>query len=228
MNLGTKLRLLLFVKPPAWIRNLSSGKVWRIRVDERVLFLTFDDGPVPGLTEWILEELDKYEARATFFCVGENVREHPGLYAKILTGGHAVGNHTNSHLNSYRSGLRRYIQDIYRARQVIDSRLFRPPYGRIRPWAARILMPGFRIILWDVLSMDYDPELEPRMVLYNVVTHAVPGSIIVFHDNLKARVNLQYALPRVLDHYTRAGYRFLALDENLLKKRKFAQEPHLS
>lgn len=228
MKLGTKLRISLFVKPPGWIRKLSSGMIWRIPTDEPVLYLTFDDGPVSGLTEWILEELGKYQARATFFCVGENVGKNPELYQKILLSGHATGNHTYSHLNSYQTWTRRFIRDVYRARKVIDSRLFRPPYGRIRPWAARILMPRFRIVMWDVLSMDYDRDLEPRMVMYNVVSKARPGSIIVFHDNLKARENLEYALPRILDHFSRAGYRFLSLDENLIKKAKTDQEPHIS
>ena len=218
MKLGTKLRISLFVKPPGWIRKISSRLDWRIPVEEHVLYLTFDDGPVSGSTEWILEELEKYGAKATFFCVGENVRGNPELYAKILKAGHAVGNHTFSHLNGYRTGLRHYVNDVYRARKVIESRLFRPPYGRIRPLSARILSPRFRIILWDVLSMDYDRELEPRMVMYNVVSKSRPGSIIVFHDNLKARENLEYALPRVLDHYSRAGYRFLALDANMFNK----------
>ena len=228
MKLGTKFRISLFVKPPGWIRRISSGMVWRIPVEDPVLYLTFDDGPVPGLTEWILMELEKYGARATFFCVGENVRRNPELYDKILKAGHSVGNHTFSHLNGYRTGLRQYVKDVYKARKVIDSILFRPPYGRIRPLAARILLPRFRIILWDVLSMDYDRELEPQMVMHNVVTKVRPGSIIVFHDNLKARENLQYVLPRILDHYSRAGNRFLALDGKLLNKQKTAQEPHLS
>lgn len=218
MNLGTKVRISLFVKPPGWIRRLSSGMFWRIPAEAPVLYLTFDDGPVPGLTEWILEELEKFNARATFFCVGENVRNQPELFDRIIRAGHSTGNHTYSHLNSYRSGLRTYIKDVYKAARVIDSRLFRPPYGRLRPLAARILMPRFRIILWDVLSMDYDRDLEPEMVLQNVVSESRPGSIIVFHDNQKARVNLEYALPRVLDHFSKAGFRFLALDENLLKK----------
>jgi len=194
--------------------------IWRIPVEEPILYLTFDDGPVSGITEWILDELEKYGARATFFCIGENVRANPELYAKILKAGHGIGNHTFSHLNSYRTGLSRYVKDIYKASKVIDSRLFRPPYGRIRPLAARILLPRFRIILWDVLSMDYDQELEPRVVMHNVISKARPGSIIVFHDNLKARENLEYVLPRLLDHYSRAGYRFPALDENLLKEQK--------
>jgi peptidoglycan-N-acetylglucosamine deacetylase len=218
MKLATKLRISLFVKPPRWVRKISSGVVWRIADDDLVLYLTFDDGPVLGLTEWILEELEKYGAKATFFCVGENVTRNPELYAKILGAGHVAGNHTFSHLNCYQTSLRDYVKDVYKARKVIDSRLFRPPYGRIRPLAGRILLPRFRIILWDVLSMDYEVDLEPRMVMYNVVTKTRPGSIIVFHDNIKARVNLEYALPRILDHFSKAGYRFLALDENHLKK----------
>jgi peptidoglycan/xylan/chitin deacetylase (PgdA/CDA1 family) len=217
MKLGTKLRVSLFVKPPGWIRKFSAKMIWRVPVDEPVLYLTFDDGPVAGLTEWILESLNQFGAKATFFCVGENVRKNPELFAKILDGGHAVGNHTYSHLNSYRTRLSIYIKDVHRAHKEIGSRLFRPPYGRISLLAARILNRHYSIILWDVLSMDYDRELEPRMVMYNVVSKARPGSIIVFHDNIKARENLQYALPRVLDHYSRAGYRFLPLDEKLLK-----------
>ncbi len=212
MKLGTKLRVSLFVKPPIWIRKISSGLIWRIPTQEQVLFLTFDDGPVPGLTEWILAELEKYDAKATFFCVGQNVGRNPESYSKIIAAGHAVGNHTNTHLNGYRTGIRKYVRDVYRAGRVIDSRLLRPPYGRMRPLVQRILLPRFRIILWDVLSMDYDQELEPRMVMFNVVSKAQPGSIIVFHDNLKAKKNLEYALPMVLDHYSRAGYKFLPLN----------------
>ncbi len=228
MKPGTWLRISLFVKPPGWVRRISSGMVWWIPTHEPVLYLTFDDGPVDGLTQWILGELKKFDAKATFFCVGENVRQNPDLYARILDGGHSVGNHTYSHLNSYRTGIRQYVKDVYLARKVVHSRLFRPPYGRLRPMAARILMPRFRIILWDILSMDYDRELEPRMVLHNVVSNARPGSIIVFHDNIKARENLEFTLPRVLDHYSRAGYQFRALDENLFNKQKMGREPRIS
>lgn len=215
MDLSTKIKIALFVKPPLWVRKISSGITWRIPTENPVLYLTFDDGPVPGLTDWILDELNKYEAKATFFCVGENVSRHPETYQKILTAGHAAGNHTYSHLNSYRTGIRKYVKDVYRARKVIDSHLFRPPYGRLSPLAARILLPHFRVILWDVLSMDYDQDLEPRMVMYNVVSKVGPGSIVVFHDNLKAKTNLEYVLPMVLDHYSRAGYKFLPLSATL-------------
>ncbi|MFA6483329.1 MAG: polysaccharide deacetylase family protein [Bacteroidales bacterium] len=210
--------MIFLVKPPGWFRWFSPGLTWRIPGNERVLYLTFDDGPVPGLTEWILQELERFGARATFFCVGDNVRQNPGLYGKILEAGHVTGNHTDSHLNGYRTGTVRYVNDVYSARGVIQSKLFRPPYGRIRRSALRILRRDFRIILWDVLSMDYDRELESGMVLQNVTKHARPGSIIVFHDNLKAHKNLQYVLPRILDHFSSEGYRFLSLDENLIKK----------
>jgi len=215
MKFGTRLRVFFFVRPPGWVRKLSSRMVWRIPVEEPVLFMTFDDGPVPGLTDWILDELDKYGAKATFFCVGDNVTKYPEVYARILREGHATGNHTYSHLNSYKVGVRRYVKDVYRAHKIIRSNLFRPPYGRIRPFVARILLPRFRIVLWDILSMDYDAGLEPRMVLHNVVSKVQPGSIMVFHDNLKAKKNLEYTLPKVLDHYTRAGYKFLPLSAHL-------------
>jgi peptidoglycan/xylan/chitin deacetylase (PgdA/CDA1 family) len=217
MKTGTRLRRWLFVRPPGWIRAILPRMVWTIPVKEPVLFLTFDDGPVPGLTEWVLDELHKYGAKATFFCVGDNVKKNPEVYAKILAAGHSVGNHTFSHLNGFRTGINRYLKDVYRAGELIDSRLMRPPYGRIRPLAARILMPRFRIILWDVLSMDYDSKLEPGMVLHHVLSNARPGSIIVFHDNPRATKNLEYTLPRALSYYSAAGYRFLAIEENLLK-----------
>ena len=215
MKLLKRIEMLLFVKPPGWFRRVSPRTVWRIPTDEKVLFLTFDDGPVPGNTEWILAELAKFEAKATFFCVGENVISYPGLYRMILNGGHDTGNHTSQHLNGYRTGIRHYVKDVYRARKVIESRLFRPPYGRIRPVVTRILSRHFSIILWDILSMDYDCELSPEQVLGNVIASAGPGSIVVFHDHVKARKNLEYVLPQVLGWYAGQGYKFVPLSQFL-------------
>jgi peptidoglycan/xylan/chitin deacetylase (PgdA/CDA1 family) len=217
LNLAARIRIALLVKPPRWIRKLWPCMIWQVPVQDPLLYLTFDDGPVPGLTEWILDELDKCGAKATFFCVGGNVSRQPELYAKILASGHATGNHTFSHLNGYRNRVGNYVKDVYRADGLIGSRLFRPPYGRIRPRAVRRLRQQYHIILWDVLSMDYDCELEPATVLNIVISRARPGSIIVFHDNLKAEKNLKYVLPLVLDHFSNLGYRFLPLDENALK-----------
>ena len=178
MHISTKLCLLYFVKPTEWMRKLLPGMVWKIPSGEKVLYLTFDDGPVPGLTEWILEELEKFGAKATFFCVGENIVKYPELRVKIEAAGHHTGNHTYSHLNSFRSGIRHYVRDTDRAAGIIDSRLLRPPHGRIRPRAARILKSRYKIILWDVLSMDYDRDLKPEAVLNNVLKNAGPGSIV--------------------------------------------------
>jgi peptidoglycan/xylan/chitin deacetylase (PgdA/CDA1 family) len=215
MNLGALIKTRLLVKPPGWVRKLAMRTVWRIPHAGRELFITFDDGPVPELTPWVLDELKRHGARATFFCVGDNVRRHPEIFQRILQEGHAVGNHTYSHLNGYRTGIRPYIRDVYRAHRLVRSGLMRPPYGRIRPVAKRLLATRFQIILWDVLSMDYDPDLNPEEVLGNVIREARPGSIVVFHDNQKASANLRYSLPLVLDHFTREGYKFLPLSEVL-------------
>lgn len=216
MKLLKRIQVSLFVKPPVLVRKISSRMVWRIPTDEKIIFLTFDDGPMPGMTDWILDELDRFNAKGTFFCVGENVKKHPDLYQEIINRGHHTGNHTFQHRNSFKTSIVEFVKDVYRARKVIDSRLLRPPYGRIRPLAARILVPRFRIVLWDVLSMDYDQELEPKMVLYNVVSKVRPGSIVVFHDNVKAEKNLRFVLPHVLDHFSRQGYKFVPLTPYLL------------
>jgi peptidoglycan/xylan/chitin deacetylase (PgdA/CDA1 family) len=178
---------------------------------EKKLYITFDDGPVPGLTSWVLDTLNEYNARASFFCVGDNVRKYPDLYNSILSQGHQVGNHTYSHLNGFRTGIRRYILDVFKARKYIHSNLFRPPYGRVRGLAQRILRTRFKIVMWDVLSMDYDNNIDSRQVVRNVIANAGPGSILVFHDNLKADKNLKYALPRLLDFYSKRGYEFVPL-----------------
>ena len=203
----------MIVKPPGMIRHFSKNLIWKINTEAKHLYLTFDDGPVPGMTPWVLDILDDFGARATFFCVGDNVRKHPEIYNLIRQKGHQVGNHTYSHLNGFRTGIRRYVFDVFKAKKYIPSKLFRPPYGRIRRLAQRILITRFKIVLWDVLSMDYDQNIEPRQVVRNVIGNASPGSIIVFHDNLKAETNLHYALPRLLDYYSKRGFEFVPLPD---------------
>jgi len=203
----------MIVKPPGMVRFFSKKKIWKIDSNEKQMFLTFDDGPIPGLTPWVLDTLDEYGAKATFFCVGDNVRKHPEIYNLIKTKGHQVGNHTYSHLNGFRTGIRRYVLDVFKAKKYIDSKLFRPPYGRIRSLAQRILITRFKIVLWDVLSMDYDQNIQARQVVRNVISNANPGSILVFHDNLKAEKNLKYSLPRLLDYYSKRGYEFVPLPD---------------
>ena len=215
MKIVKRMEVAMFVRPPGWFRLLSTHTVWRIPTTDKVLFLTFDDGPVPDNTEWILSELKNQQAHATFFCVGENVKAYPQLYRKILDEGHAVGNHTFSHLNGFQTPTRRYVRDVSQAARLIGSKLFRPPYGRIKPIATRVLSARYYVVLWDVLSMDYDAGLTPGEVMDNVMSSARPGSIIVFHDSIKARRNLEEVLPRVLETYTRQGFKFVPLSDYL-------------
>ncbi|MCA1746550.1 MAG: polysaccharide deacetylase family protein [Bacteroidales bacterium] len=178
---------------------------------DKTVYLTFDDGPTPGVTEWVLEQLEKYGAGATFFCLGCNVKRHPEIYAKILAAGHAVGNHSYSHMKGFRSSVSSYVADVDRAAELIDSKLFRPPYGRILPAQVRSLRERYRIIMWSVLSVDYDRKLSGRQVVRNVVENVHPGSVIVFHDSVKASKNLYHALPRVLEYLAEEGYRMEAV-----------------
>lgn len=177
------------------------------------MYLTFDDGPIPEVTPWVLEQLSRYDAKATFFCVGENVERHPDVLQQVIDGGHTVGNHTHNHLSGWGTDHLPYIRNVRRASEVIDSRLFRPPYGRLSPRKAEYLRRHYRIVMWDVLSGDFDADLAPRKCVRNVLTNVRPGSIVVFHDSLKGERNLRYALPRVLETLTRRGYRFAALRE---------------
>ena len=178
------------------------------------LYLTFDDGPNPLATPFVLEELHKYDARATFFCIGKNVKEYPQIYRQLLLGGHRVGNHTQNHLNGWKTDDGKYLDNIREAAQLIDSDLFRPPYGRIGKFQARLLEGAprpFRIIMWDVLSADFDTRLTGAQCARNVIRYAEPGSIVVFHDSEKAFDRLRRALPAVLEHFSGLGYRFEAI-----------------
>lgn len=178
---------------------------------EKVIYLTFDDGPHPLVTPFVLEELKKYDARATFFCIGKNVLANPKIYKRILDEGHGVGNHSFSHLNGWKTRDATYLEDIGEARKYIDSNLFRPPYGKISRFQLRILSGrgfGFRTIMWTVLSGDFDNSLTPSQCLSNVIANTGKGSIIVFHDSEKAAIRMQYALPEVLKYFSERGYRF--------------------
>ena len=220
IKLAKLIQIRLIVRPPSWFRPFSGPVIWKINTDEKKLFLTFDDGPIPELTPWVMDTLEEYHAKGTFFCVGDNVRKHPELFEEIRRRGHGTGNHGFSHHNGFRTSVRSYVLDVFKARRLIDSRLFRPPYGRLRPLARRILKTRFRIVMWDVLSMDYDRQLDPRQVVRNVIGHVQNGSVIVFHDNLKAKENIEYALPRILDYYGKRGYTFCNLESELIKHSK--------
>jgi peptidoglycan/xylan/chitin deacetylase (PgdA/CDA1 family) len=185
--------------------------------DEKIIYLTFDDGPHPQATPFVLELLKQYNASATFFCIGKNVVAEPGIYQQILNSGHKVGNHTYNHLNGWKTANEIYMKDIALAAQHIDSNLFRPPYGRITSFQAKNLksvMPVKepKVIMWDVLSGDFDLDITNERCLSNVVLSAMPGSIVIFHDSQKAFLKLQYVLPRVLEFFAEKGYAFRSIE----------------
>lgn len=202
--------MFYFVKTPWWIKKLYPACIWDMQADEKVLYLTFDDGPHPRATSFVLNELEKYNAKATFFCVGKNVTQHNDIYRRILNQGHRAGNHTFNHLNVWKANDMAYFKDIAEAGKNIDSALFRPPYGKISKFQLKYLRDSFKmkVVMWSVLSGDFDATVSGESCLKNVIVSAKPGNIIVFHDSAKAWSNLAYALPKVLAHFTEKGYRF--------------------
>lgn len=199
-------------KTPRIIQTLLPNYTWYIPTSEKVIFLTFDDGPIPEATPWVLDTLRTYSAKATFFCVGDNVRKHPDIFQKILAEGHAVGNHTFNHIKGWGTNNSDYLENVERCAQMVSSLLFRPPYGKLKPSQMRQLKSLYKIVMWDVLSGDFDPGISPEQCLQNVMENIQPGSIVLFHDSLKAETRMRFALPRVLEQLTREGWKFQRLD----------------
>lgn len=203
--------MFYLVRTPWWLKKIYSGLIWRMPVKEKVLYLSFDDGPHPEVTPFVLDELKKYNARATFFCIGKNVKEYPQIYRRVLMDGHRVGNHTQNHLNGWKVADKKYIENIRDAAQLIDSDLFRPPYGRISLFQSKLLRAApfhYKIVMWEVLSGDFDRDIDAKTCARNVIRSARAGSIIVFHDSEKAYDRVSGALPVVLQHFSEKGYRF--------------------
>ena len=193
------------------LQNLFPTLIWKVKTREKILYLTFDDGPIPEVTPWVLEQLNIYNATATFFCIGDNVKKYPDIYSSIISQGHKTGNHTFSHLNGWTIPEKSFLENVKLAKEYIDSDLFRPPYGKITRSLIRSLKKEFRIVMWDVLSYDFDSCYNGDQCYKNVLRHSKQGSIIVFHDSLKAKDRLEFALPQVLDHFSKKGYSFNAL-----------------
>ena len=202
------------VHPPEFIRHFFKKYTWKLvpeNEEDRVIYLTFDDGPIPEMTPGTLDMLKRYNAKATFFCVGDNVRKYPEIYSRILDEGHSVGNHTYNHLNGLRTKVAEYLDNVKLADPLINSNLFRPPHGTLKHKQTSELAKERRIILWDVLTKDYDRRISKERCWENVLNTVTPGAIVVFHDNLKAMENQRYALELTLERYSLNGYKFLAI-----------------
>ncbi|MDD7885606.1 polysaccharide deacetylase family protein [Flavivirga sp. 57AJ16] len=224
------------VKTPLVVKKIFPNYIWDIPSTDKVIYLTFDDGPTPKITNWTLDTLKEYHAKATFFCIGNNVEKHPEIFQDILDEGHSIGNHTHNHVKGWKTKSKDYLKNIEAAQKTINNQilhnnseivnhkssiidrqssiinLFRPPYGQISPKQGKKLIAlGYKIIMWDVLSFDWDHTISKEVCLHNITSKATNGSIIVFHDSVKASKNMQYALPKVLEFFSKKGYFFKAI-----------------
>ena len=205
-----------WVKTPKWIKILfPKNFIWDINTDDQpTVYITFDDGPNQQATPFALQQLEKYNAKATFFCVGNNVKLNPKIYEDILSKGHTTGNHTYNHINGWKTDDHTYLQNIAQAADYIKSPLYRPPYGKIKFSQALKLkqaIPNLKIIMWSLLSADFDPKITPQQCLNNVINHIKPGSIIIFHDSTKAFERMQFALPFVLAYCQKQNWQMKAI-----------------
>ena len=212
---------MYLVRPNLLMRKFFSSAIWRIPTKEKKIFLTFDDGPIPKITPWVLSTLKEYNAKATFFCVGENIEKHPEIFQQLISEGHSIGNHTFNHLNGWKTKTKDYLKNVEQCESKIkyqapsvkyqEKSLFRPPYGKIRRSQLLIVSSEFSIIMWDVLSGDFDKTISEEKCLKNVLTKTRTGSIVVFHDSLKAKKNLFFVLPKFLEHFSKQGFEFNTL-----------------
>ena len=193
---------------PAFVRNIFPEALWRMNSAEKAVYLTFDDGPIPVITPWVVDLLGEYNIKATFFMVGDNVRKHPQEYTQVVEAGHRVGNHTFNHLKGLFTDTREYLENVEKADALIHSNLFRPPHGMLRRSQYKELCKRYKFIMWDLVTRDYSRRLNGEEVLGNVKKLVRPGSIITFHDSLRSEANLKYALPRSIDWLLEEGYSF--------------------
>jgi peptidoglycan/xylan/chitin deacetylase (PgdA/CDA1 family) len=231
---------LIPVKTPLVAKKMFPNYIWDIAAKEKVIYLTFDDGPTPEITNWTLNTLNAYNAKATFFCIGKNIETHPEIFQNILNDGHSIGNHTHNHIKGWKTKAKDYLENIALCESVCKSvtlkavevsnpksqipnslivnrksvsvNLFRPPYGQLTPKQGKKLIElGYKIIMWDVLSFDWEKNISEDTCYNNIISNTTNGSIVVFHDSLKASKNMQFALPKVLKYYTEKGYLFKAI-----------------
>ncbi len=205
---------MYLINSPFWLQWLYPSLTWHKSREEKCVYLTFDDGPIPVVTPFVLNTLKKYDAKATFFCIGDNVAKYPDIFQQIPAGGHSIGNHTYNHLKGWKTNTRLYIDNTQKCDELLHSNLFRPPYGKIKRsqiLSLKAKFPGLDIIMWDVLSGDFDPGITAEKCLNNVIKYTRNGSVIVFHDSIKAYPRLEYALPLVLEFLADKGYGFRCL-----------------
>lgn len=205
---------MYLVKSPLLLRWCYPTLIWNKNRDKKVIYLTFDDGPIPDVTTFVLKTLKSYEARATFFCIGDNIIKHPEIFQQLKMEGHQIGNHTFNHLKGWETNDLTYLDNLEQCQLLTNTNLFRPPYGRIKRSqisAIRSAKPDMKIIMWDVLSGDFDINLTPEKCTLNVIENTRNGSILVFHDSLKAFDRLKYTLPKTLSHFKEMGYQFETL-----------------
>ena len=200
---------MYLTKVPYIIRQLSQKYIhWDVKTSEKILYYTFDDGPIPELTPKVLDILKRYNAKSTFFMVTDNILKHRDVYQQVIDEGHAVGNHSHNHIKGWKHSDNDYFANVDKANNIIKSKLFRPPYGQITPRQIKFLAKKYELIMWSVLSGDYDKNTSPKKCLNNIIKNAKSGSIIVLHDNLKAEKNMLFALEESLKHFSELGYRF--------------------
>jgi peptidoglycan/xylan/chitin deacetylase (PgdA/CDA1 family) len=212
------------VKTPWIVKSLFPSYVWDIDTNDKILYLTFDDGPTPEITNWTLNVLKQYDAQATFFCIGNNIGKYPDIFNEIILANHALGNHTFNHIQGWKTKTDNYVNDVLKTQELICSKdlnqisktkkIFRPPYGQITPKQGKALLQlGFKVIMWDVLAFDWKQSVSKKQCYKNIISKSIPGSIIVFHDSIKACERMQYALPKVLDYFSEKGYEFRRIPE---------------
>ncbi len=211
--------MFYWVKTHWIVKKIFSKYMWSEKQNEKVVYLTFDDGPTPQITDWVLQQLQQYNAKATFFCIGKNVGEQPEIFQRLLESGNAIGNHTQNHINGWRSSTATYLENIKMCEDAIGNlanqkqKYFRPPYGKVTPaQGTAVLQKGYKIIMWSVLSADFDQTITPERCLDNVLNNVESGSIIIFHDSEKAWKNLHFALPKVLQYLKENDYECRLLD----------------
>lgn len=204
---------MYLAKSPFFLKKYYANFIWKINDEQKTIYLTFDDGPTPEVTQWVLACLKEYDALATFFCVGNNILKNPTIYQEILKTNHSIGNHTFHHLNGWHTDNESYLRNIEKCNNLMHTNLFRPPYGRIKKSQYNLIKDNYKVIMWDVLSGDFDPKTTNEKCLLNVLNYTENGSIIVFHDSLKAAEKLYYTLPKVLEHFTKKGFVFNKLTQ---------------